>query len=70
LRGAYTLRVRVRVSWQTIADHTDEIKLLKDREKELRDEIRRLDKDILVRGTTTPRHPPTFFACRCVNPIR
>ena len=34
---------------KTISDHKDEIKLLKDKEKDLRDTIRNLDKDILVR---------------------
>ncbi len=33
---------------KTISDHKDEIKLLKDKEKDLRDTIRNLDKDILV----------------------
>jgi hypothetical protein len=31
-----------------VSDHKDEIKLLKDKEKDLRDTIRNLDKDILV----------------------
>lgn len=34
---------------KSIADQRDEIKVLKDKEKELRDTIRNLDKDILVR---------------------
>ena len=35
---------------KTIADQKDEIKVLKDKERELRESIRGLDKDILVRG--------------------
>ena len=34
---------------KTIADQKDEIKVLKDKERELREQIRGLDKDILVR---------------------
>jgi cell division protein FtsB len=37
---------------KTISDHKDEIKLLKDKEKDLRDTIRNLDKDILVRNVS------------------
>jgi hypothetical protein len=47
---------------KTISDHKDEIKLLKDKEKDLRDTIRNLDKDILVRDSLHRWHRP--IACR------